>query len=139
MRIKATQLLKVEDFPEQKSWIGKLISPINDFINQSIKIINDGIIYPDNFVGKDTVLKFTYQSDALSFPLTYQWPLLIKPKALICVAATEDGLPFIPALSWQFNQDGAIEITQVVRLTNAPSVELLQAGLKYELRVRVTP
>lgn len=139
MRIKTTTLLKVEDFPDQKSWIGKLISPINDFFTQSLQIINDGVVFPDNFIGKDYLFKFTYQSAAISFPQKFQWNLRAKPQALIVVAASENGEAFIPAVAWQFATDGTIQLTSVVRLTTAPAVALLQAGKRYEIRVRVTP
>lgn len=139
MRIRAIQLLKVEDFPDQKKWIGKLIQPLNDFLNQSIKIINDGIVFPDNFLGKDIVYSFTYQSEAITWPQKFQWPFLAKPKALLVVSATEDGVAFIPALSWQLAVDGTVQITGMVKFTSAPAVSLLTAGSKYEIRTRVTP
>lgn len=139
MRIKAIQLLKVEDFPDQKFWIGKLIQPLNDFLNQSISIINDGIVFPDNFQGKDFVFSFTYQSEALTFPQQYAWTLLAKPKALIVVSATEDGLPIIANVAWGFTADGKVSLTSVVKLTNAPAVVLLSVNSKYQIRVRVTP
>lgn len=139
MRIKTTTLLKVEDFPDQKGWIGKLISPINDFFTQAIKIINDGGVFPDNFVGKDYVFKFTYQTDALTFPQLFKWNLLSRPLALVVVSATEDGVPFIPGVAWSFTTDGSVQLTQVVKLTNAPAVTLLTAGSRYEIRARITP
>ncbi len=146
MRIKATQLIKLEDFPKEQAWIGKLVSPINDFINQSIKILNGGATFVDNDLGKEHVFSFGYVSEAVTFatppdglPPSVQWTLLAKPVALSVVAATEDGLPIIAAVAWQVTSDGLVQLTSVVKLTNSPAVELLSAGSKYKIRCRITP
>lgn len=138
-RIKTTTLLKLEDFgEEQKKWIGKLISPINDFFTQCINIVNDGMVFPDNFIGKDFLYKFTYQSDALTLPQKFFWPLKVKPNALVVVSATENGVPIIAAVSWGFTTDGLVALTQVVKI-DSTGVSALTAGSRYEIRARVTP
>lgn len=146
MRIKATQLIKVEDFPKEKEWIGKLISPINDFFNQAIKILNGGSLFIDNSLGKDHVYSFTYQSEAVTFatppdgrPPSFTWGLLAKPLALSVVSALEDNVPFIAAVAWQYNNEGLVQLTKVVKLTTAPAVAKLTVGSRYNIRVRVTP
>lgn len=139
MRIKTTTLLKLEDFPDQKEWIGKLVSPINDFFTQAIKIINDGIVFPDNYIGKDFLFQFTYQSDAITLPLKFKWPLQTKPNALTVVSALENGVPIIAAVAWSFTTDSSVQLTQIVKLTGAGGVSVLDAGSKYEIRARVTP
>lgn len=140
MRVKATQLIKTEDVPqEHRPWMSKIIGPINDFINQSIKILNDGIQFPDNYIGKDYVFSFTYQSESISFPQSFLWSLLSIPRALQVVSATENGAPIIAAVAWQFSTDRTIQLTSVVKLTSSPAVELLTAGARYQIRARVTP
>ncbi len=139
MRIRATEQLKVESFPDQKAWIPKLLGPINSFFGDVISILNDGIVFPDNWVGKDHVFKFTYQSDAITFPQAIKWTLNPKPLALYVASATEDGSPIIAAISWKYTTEGQIELSRVVRIDATPSVQLLQATKKYEIRVRVTP
>lgn len=138
-RIKATQLLRLEDFPEQKDWIGKLVGPVNDFFRQTIGLVNDGLTFPDNFVGVDRVISFIYTSDAVSLPQAFDWPLKVSPGALQVVSATENGSPFIPLVAWQFTAAGAVSLSRIVRITTAPAVAALSATAKYVLRVRVTP
>lgn len=140
MRIKTTTLLKAEDVPaDQRTWVTKLILPINEFFSQAIQIINDGGVFPDNFVGRDYVFSFTYQSETVSFPQKFAWDRKVKPLALQVVSATEDGAPIAIATAWQFTVDGKVSLTSVVKLTNAPAVVLLTADSKYLIRVRVTP
>lgn len=139
MKIRATQLLKNEDFPSEKDWIEKLIGPINDFFKESITILNGGITFADQAVGKDYVFAFTYQSDASTFPQKFLWTLLQKPVALNVVSATEDGIEIPVVVSWKLNVENQVQLTQVVRITSAPAIAALQANKKYQIRVRVTP
>lgn len=139
MRVKTTQRLRVEDFPDQKDWIGKLVSPLNDFLTQAIKILNDGLQFTDNFIGKEHVFDFEYQSDVLSFPTGFLWTIAANPKALSVVAATEDDDPVNVAVSWQFTDLRQVELVHVVRFTTAPAVAALAVGSRYKIRVRVTP
>lgn len=138
MRIKATQLLRVEDFPDQKGWIGKLVGPINDFILQSIKILNNGISFEDNLAGIDHTFTFTYQSDATSYPLKLRWTGSVRPRALNVISATEDGTSIIANVAWRYTQEGFVELTSIVKFTSAPAVALLTANSDYEIRCRIT-
>lgn len=139
-RVRAVQLLKTEEVPkEHQGWIGKLIGPINQYITQSIAILNGGILFSDNVTGVDFTYSFTYVSNASSFPVGFAWPLSMRPQALSVVSASEDGTPFIAAAAWTYSANNLVQLTSVLRLTSAPSVALLQNGKAYKIRVRVTP
>lgn len=139
MKIRSTQRLSTEDFVEQKEWIGKVFSPINNFFSQCISILNQGITFEDNILGADHVFDFIYQTDALSFPIGFRWAFATPPRALVVVAATEGLTPVIINLAWQLTVTGQISVTSVVKLTAAGGVTVLTAGSRYQLRVRVTP
>lgn len=140
MRVKTKQRLTIEDIPkDNRAWMDKIISTVNDYISQSINIINDGIVFPDNFAGKEHVYDFTYQSDAISLPIGFKWPLLLAPKSVLLASATEDGSPIAITFAWDYTQDGLVRLTQVCRFTTAPAVAALQAGKRYKIRVRVQP
>jgi hypothetical protein len=140
MRIRTTQRLQEEDVPqEQRKWASKIIGVFNDYISQSIKIVNDGIVFPDNFQGKEHVFDFVYQSDALSLPLGFLWRLSLPPKSFQVVAATEDNDPLNCSVSWQFTEKGQVELVSIVKFTTAPAIAALTAGSRYKIRVRVTP
>lgn len=140
MRLRSTQKLTVEEFPqEQKSWIAKLIGPLNDFMTQSQKILNDGIIFPDNYVGKEHVFEFTFQSAAISFPIGFQWRFAAAPKSFHVVYATEDGEPLNCSASWRLTEDGQVQLFHAVKFTTGATVTQFTTGSKYKIRVRVTP
>lgn len=140
MRIKTTNKLSLEDIPkDNRDWMGKVITPINDFLTQAIKILNDGLTFPDNFIGQDYVFDFKYQTDAISFPIAFYWKSGNNPKCLQIAEATENNNAVNLAASWQFNQKHQVEIVHVVKFTTVPAVSLLTQGAKYKIRVRVTP
>jgi hypothetical protein len=140
MRIKTTNKLSIEDIPpEQRTWVNKIITPINDFLSQSIKLLNDGLSFPDNFIGQEHLFDFVYQSNALTFPIGFLWTKGAPPKALEVCSATEDQAAIAVAASWQYTQDRQVQLTHVVKFTTAPAVSLLSVGERYKIRVRVTP
>lgn len=140
MRIKAIQLLKVEEAPkEQQGWIGKFLGPLNQFITQGVSILNGGILFADNIVGQDFVYTFTYVSDAISFPVSFRWNLPMPPVAFQVCSALEDGTSFVPVVAWKYASNGTVQLTSVFRITSAPAVSALQNGKVYKIRVRVTP
>ena len=49
--VKANKRLTLEDFPTQKDWLGRLISPINDSISDVTKILNGGVVFADQTLG----------------------------------------------------------------------------------------
>lgn len=138
-KIRATQRLIVEDFPDQKAWIGKLFSSINDFTTQAIKAINGGLDFSENSNGVERELGVTFNSYANSLPLGFRWPLATRPHALQVVQALENLVPIMVVVAWEFTADGDVQITDAVKLTNTPAVLALVSGNKYKFRIRVSP
>ena len=139
-KIRATKRLQEEEVPqEHRAWVGKIISAFNDYVTQSIKILNQGGLFSDNTIGKEHTYDFTYQSDALSLPVAFLWNLALPPRAFQIVNATEDGQPVIVAACFQYTEQDKVELVSAVRLTSAPAVSLLQTGSRYRITVRVTP
>jgi hypothetical protein len=139
-RIKATQGLTIEDVPQDhRMWMNKFIPPINDFFSQAISILNGGMLFGDNALGKDYVFDFTYQSDALTLPIGFLWTLSSSPKSLQVASATEDNVPVNISVAWSFTENGQVQLTEIVKFTTVPAVSALSAGKRYKIRVRVTP
>lgn len=140
-KIRSNKRLTVEEFPEQKDWIGKLFQQINDFVTETIKIVNGGITFTDNVSGADHEFDFTYQTDAISLPIGFTWPLAVPPKALQVVNATANLSPVILVAAWDYTQTGLVRLTSVVQvISGSPgSVSILTANVRYRIRVRVTP
>ena len=137
--VKANKRLTLEDFPTQKDWLGRLISPINDFISDVTKILNGGVVFADQTLGKEHEFRFTYQSDAISLPIGFAWNYLLPPRSLIVTFSTENGSTFIPLVAWEYTDKGQVQLTRIVKITTAPAVSLLTANSEYKIRVRVTP
>lgn len=152
-QIKATQQLKAEDFPtEHREWLRQLITPINDFFRQGISILNGGATFKDQSVGTDYTWTFTYQTDAITFPILMAWNYKLPARALHVNQALEDGEPFAALVSWQFvqvisNQALQSQLPQVQLLGlwkvaspgGTPGVQALTQGLRYDITTRISP
>jgi hypothetical protein len=139
-QVKATQKLQVEDAPkEQRGWVAKLVQVVNAFVSESISILNGGILFSDNILGQEHIYDFKYQSDTVSLPVAFKWTQSIVPRALSVVSATADSDPVNVCVAWRYTEDSKVELTSIIQLTSAPAVALLTAGVRYKIRVRVTP
>lgn len=139
-KVRAVTKPQLEQVPqEHREWFGRVLTVMNDFIDQSIKILNGGETFADQALGKDHVFDFVYQSDVISLPIGFAWPFAVAPKALQVVAATEDADTVNLSTSWQFTATGQVQLVSIVRFTSVPAVAALQAGSRYKIRVRVTP
>jgi len=144
-RITATQKLVVEDFPEQKDWIGRMFLPINDFITKVLGSINGNIEFGTNIIGIEKEIDFIYVNDAISLPQKMKWTLPQRPRAYYLVSAYE-GLPtsttsFSPVTlcaNYIINQQNEIEINGIVKLTSS-GVSSLTTQKRYKILIRVTP
>lgn len=132
--------LAVEQFPDQKDWIAPLFRVVNDFIAQVRGALRRGLTFADNMLGQEYEFDFTYQTNAISLPQRFSWDRAGVPRALTVVSASQDGVAFICAVSWEFTAEGLVQLRDVVRLESAgPSVDNLAANSRYKIRVRVTP
>lgn len=66
----------VEDFPKQKDWLPKLLSPLNEFFEDVIRALNKGITFQENMAG--SIL--TVNIDGV-FPLDLKWSQTSRPVA----------------------------------------------------------
>ena len=139
-KLTETSRLKVEDFQEQRKWIAPLLESYNNFLTQSIRLLNGGLLFRDNVVGLDYDFDFTFQTQAISFPQKVKWPFdRLTPRHVYSTYASEQGIPIIAVFSWRFSDDRFIEILQVSKVTSVPALGDLVAASKYKLRVRAEP
>lgn len=80
-KISSIKRFFAEDFPPTvKSWIAeRLLVPLNQFIDQSIGALNNGLTYQDNFKCKvyDIII-----SKSQTYPIKLAWALNEKPSAV---------------------------------------------------------
>lgn len=131
-------LLREEDFPDQRDWIGRLFFALNPTLTALEQILNGGITPSDNLLVYDFTLDFTYSSSS-QFPQAFRNGLSVRPKGLLILSALEDGVPVsICNPPWQLNAQGSISITELSKIVSG-AVAPLAEGSRYIIQFRLTP
>lgn len=120
--------LTIEDFKDQQAWIGKLLSPLNDFIQQTIGAFSNGLTVEDNLFREIRELKFVV--DAGAYPQRFRPKFKGYPKGINLIDCRDSNgadLTTTPFVNWRLNND-LLEVTSVVGLTS---------GHTYILRLEV--
>lgn len=144
-RLNATRKLIVEDFPDQKDWIGDLFVVINDFITKVSSILNGNVEFSTNVIGVEKELDFVYVSDVASLPQKIKWDLSVRPRAFYMVAAYE-GQPKIAnsfkpvtlCANYILNEKNEIEVNGMVKLSPS-GVSSLVPQKRYKILIRISP
>lgn len=131
--IPSSTTLRVEDFPEQKEWIGKLFLPINTLITAFTSAINGNITYGDNIPSVTQALEFVYGGPT-DYPKKFRWTLPVKPVEVRVAQAFEDNTPVAVVCAWSY-ADNQISITEFVRLSSFGAQELVERS-NYKIIVR---
>lgn len=121
-RLPEIRRLMVEDFLDQKEWIGALFSPINLFQDGVISALNKGISIRDKVAGdiiRQTATKSPTDSDIIILPWN---PKLGQPVAIyIGDVKRVDGNPFVAAsafgLQWKYVSSVGIAVTNLLGVT----------------------
>ncbi len=118
--------LFVEDFLDQKEWIGNLFTPLNGFIDGVMLCLNKGISVRDNCSGdiiKQPVLKVPTEAS----PLTVPWESKLGSPIAVMVGDVRrvDGNSFVlteaVGIQWKYDGKGGILVTNLIGIT--PSTE----------------
>lgn len=128
--------IRVEDFPDQKSWIGKLLLPLNQFFLSTVSAVNGNITIGDNIPCQTQVMSFVYGSST-DFPKSFKWNIPDRPLELRIASATEDGVPIALVPAWSY-ANGNVSITTLVKLSTSGVSELV-TGSTYVVTVRAEP
>lgn len=115
--------LLAEDYPaEQKSWIARLLSPLNDFMTQVTSALNNQLTVSENMAAEYKEIQFTVRATpALTYPLFFKTKFNLKPIVVRCDGAREvSGAPQPIGQAvwadWQF-VNGQVQITNLTGLT----------------------
>jgi hypothetical protein len=127
-RIPPIKRLTTEDFKDQTSWIGKLLTPLNDFMSSTVASLNRGLTFTDNFAAQVKTLTFTV--DANTYPIKFLCTTAAKPIGLWVVSAREvssnpSTLTTAVFADWSYS-NGQVVINNFSGLTS---------GLKYDVCV----
>lgn len=112
------QKFTVEDFQEQQSWIGKLFSPLNQYLNEVVLAFNNNITVDDNLAQEFKEIKWV--NSASNFPLRFKTKFNKQPKGLLPIYLLNNTLGSYSTLSpwvvWSY-ADGQVIISDISGLT----------------------
>lgn len=111
-KLSTTKKIAIEEMPsEHQPWLGKVLTPLNKFLEQTFFAVNKGLTIADNLKAEKFDLKISTNQ---VFPMKINWTINERPTAVFLGHITEDnGAPgTIPvhSMQWQFN-NGSIELT----------------------------
>jgi len=117
-----------EDFKEQQNWITKLLSPLNQFIEEVFRAFNNQLTIEDNLYQEIKEIKI--QNVGSNFPINIKTKFNVYPKGLhiiYCSASDGSVLTAAPWTNWSFNNQQLI-ISNITGLTS---------GLTYTIRILI--
>ena len=107
-----------EDFADQRDWIGKLFSPLNQFIGEVVRSFNNQLTIEDNLFMENREIKF--KNSASNYPYKFRTKFSASPIGLVPIYVFNKDTGAIvaqaPLLVWAYaNQE--ITISQISGLT----------------------
>jgi len=114
--------LLIEDFPDQKDWVGNLFSPLNLFMDGVITCLSKGISLRDNMAA-DIIVNNTSRVPTLEKPIVLPWNARLGLPTSITIGniTRVDGANFIlvapVAIQWKYDSTQGILITNIIGIT----------------------
>jgi hypothetical protein len=113
------QRFSLEEFPEQRDWLGKLVSPLNQFIGDVFRSYNNQITIDDNLFQE--IKEFKIKNAANNFPYKFKTKFNSNPKGLVSIYVfnndTGSIAAEIPIFTWSYSSQ-EINISQISGLTS---------------------
>lgn len=116
--------LTVEEFPEQQSWIGSLLSPLNQTNQELFSGLANNVTVSENLYQEIKELKFTL--DAATYPIRFKTKFNKNPiglQTIYCKDAIGGTASNTPWISWSF-ADGQLTISNITNLTTSQTYTL---------------
>ena len=109
----------VEEFPEQQSWIGNLLSPLNQTVQELFSGLQNNVTVSENLYQEIKTLKFTV--DTSTYPIKFKTKFNKQPEGLsviYCKDTTGGTASNTPWVTWSY-ADGTLSITNITNLTTS--------------------
>lgn len=109
----------LEDFPEPPAWLGNLLSPLNQFIQESVQGTTNKITVNDNLYQEIKEIRFVNNSG--NFPLSFKnkFPKMPIGITVIYCQATDGTQPSnTPWIQWNYSEQKTT-ITAVSNITSS--------------------
>ena len=124
-RLPPIKSLQIEDFQDQKSWIGKLLIPLNQFMTTIYNTLNGSLEFGSNIRGQIHTINFIEGTTELPlrFRSTFGRPQGVLIVNLVDVSDAPATITDAPYADWSFSGDQF-----VIR-----NILGLQSGKKYRI------
>jgi hypothetical protein len=113
------QKFTLEDFPEQRSWIGNLFSPLNSFLGDVVRAFNNALTIEDNLYQEIREIKFKNSTN--NFPYKFRTKFNSIPKGLLPIYLfnndTGEYSDESPLVVWSYASN-EVSISQISGLTS---------------------
>lgn len=110
--------LTLEDFKEQRAWIGPLFSILNALTGELVSLLNNGLTIEDNL--KQEIKELKFKNSAVDYPVKFTTKFKSQPKGLFPIYFYNNTLSIYsiqtPWVEWSY-ADGLISISNVSGLT----------------------
>lgn len=118
----------LEEFPEQRDWIGSLFSGLNQFIQEAVQGFSNSLTVKDNLFQEIKEIKWV--NKAQDYPLSFRTKFVVNPKGILPIYllnnTTGSYSPLAPWVVWSYS-DGQVFISDISGLTasNTYTIRLL--------------
>lgn len=135
MKLNQNPNLRVEDFPSEQSWIGKLFTQLNPFITAVNQVFDSNIDFVSNIkaVTKDYSIT-SFQSFGL------QWPYKESPPNELKITKATKGSQFTPTILlpvWSYDATNAVITVSNLFEISGEGVSALSGRYSFTLRANV--
>jgi hypothetical protein len=135
MKLNQATNLRVEDYPDQNKWIGRLFIVLNSLFASLNQVLDGNIDYITNI----RAVTREYDTSALSFPIIFAWPYTQgEPKDLRVTQASADAVATILEPAWSFNASTRQISVSYMAVLGAGSVSAVTSGVRYKFTIRAT-
>lgn len=134
MKMNQVPNLRVEDFPSESTWIGRLFIQLNPFIQSVNQVFENDVDFSTNI--KSLTRDFditTFQEFSFTWPFTGTSPVDLRVVKALKGSAQS---PTILLASWKF--DSTNDLITVTRLVEVTDVGVAQLSGRYRFSIRVT-
>jgi len=118
MKLPPLRRFYLDDFPEQKLWIGNLISPLNNFIENVIQALDAGLTINENTTSS-IVDVYIDRVPSESSPIYVKWSGKVSPRSVIVgniVKGSETATLTVSSavfVQWRFTSTKGLQITKL--------------------------
>lgn len=103
-KITNSKKIAPEDFKDQRPWIEKLLSPINQYFQDSANILNNGILLRDNVMSQEYETTLRTDGSRTTARFSWKWNQKQEPTIVQVAQLIEVGSDTVPAtgFTWTF-------------------------------------